>query len=175
MHPYKASRDHLEISRRYGRSRVFTRDGDYVPIKASFSSNRKDASHFQPIIFLNRCRTELIFRKHKNMSKYFIISHHGVVQVLQNTTWKTSSCLSNIGNIIAADNLATQGGAKSLSQPMMAQFLDSVSMSFNVSCPEYPMRHQPRPSSVKMMVCRLFGTKPLSEPMLYCCKLDPSD
>ena len=35
------------------------------------------------------------------------------------------------------------------------------------------MRHQPRPLFVQlMMACRLFGAKPLSEPMLYDCQLD---
>ena len=35
------------------------------------------------------------------------------------------------------------------------------------------MRHQRRPSLVQIMACRLFGTKPLSEPMLYYCQLNP--
>ena len=33
------------------------------------------------------------------------------------------------------------------------------------------MRHQSRPSLVQIMTCRLFGTKPLSEPMLDFCRL----
>ena len=35
------------------------------------------------------------------------------------------------------------------------------------------MRHQPRPWMVQIMACRLFGAKPLSEPMPYYCQLDP--
>ena len=34
------------------------------------------------------------------------------------------------------------------------------------------MRRKPRPSLIQMMACRLFGAKPLSEPMLHCCKFD---
>ena len=34
------------------------------------------------------------------------------------------------------------------------------------------MRHQPRQSLGQMMVCRLFGAMPLSEPMLCYCQLD---
>ena len=34
------------------------------------------------------------------------------------------------------------------------------------------MCHQSRPSLVQIMACRLFGAKPLSEPMLDYCKLD---
>ena len=37
------------------------------------------------------------------------------------------------------------------------------------------MRHQPRPSLVQMMACHLIGAKPLSEPMLYYCQLDPQE
>ena len=33
------------------------------------------------------------------------------------------------------------------------------------------MRHQPRPSLLQIMACRLFGAKPLSEPMLPYCQL----
>ena len=32
---------------------------------------------------------------------------------------------------------------------------------------------QPRPSLVQITACRLFGDKPLSEPMLDYCQLDP--
>ena len=35
------------------------------------------------------------------------------------------------------------------------------------------MRHQPSLSLVQIMACHLFGTKPLSEPMLFCCQLNP--
>ena len=35
------------------------------------------------------------------------------------------------------------------------------------------MRHQPGPSSVQITACRLFGAKPLSEPMLSFWQLDP--
>ena len=35
------------------------------------------------------------------------------------------------------------------------------------------MHHQPRPSLVQIMACRLFGAKTLSQPMLYYCQLDP--
>ena len=38
-------------------------------------------------------------------------------------------------------------------------------------CDAY-MRWQPRPSLVQVMACCLFGTKPLSEPMLAHCQLD---
>ena len=34
------------------------------------------------------------------------------------------------------------------------------------------MRHQPTPSLVQIMACRLFGAKPFSEPMMYYCQLD---
>ena len=35
------------------------------------------------------------------------------------------------------------------------------------------MRRQPRISLVQIMACRLFGAKPLSEPMLDYCQLEP--
>ena len=35
------------------------------------------------------------------------------------------------------------------------------------------MRHQTRPPLVQIMVCRLFGPRPLSEPMLKYCHIDP--
>ena len=35
------------------------------------------------------------------------------------------------------------------------------------------MRHQAMPLSIYIMACRLFGAKPLSEPMLDYCQLDP--
>ena len=34
------------------------------------------------------------------------------------------------------------------------------------------IRHQPWPSLVQIMDCRLFGARPFSEPMLYYCQLD---
>ena len=37
------------------------------------------------------------------------------------------------------------------------------------------MRHQARPWLVQIMACRLFGTKPLSEPMLYYHQMDTWD
>ena len=37
------------------------------------------------------------------------------------------------------------------------------------------VRHQPRPSLVQIMSWRLFGTKPLSEPMMYYCHSDPEE
>ena len=37
------------------------------------------------------------------------------------------------------------------------------------------MRHQPRPSLVQIVACRLFGAEPLSERMLYYCQLDPQE
>ena len=36
-------------------------------------------------------------------------------------------------------------------------------------------RRQTRPSSAQIMVCRLFGDKPVSEPMLPYCELDPKE
>ena len=35
------------------------------------------------------------------------------------------------------------------------------------------MHYQPRPSLIQIMACRLAGGKPLSEPILECCYLDP--
>ena len=35
------------------------------------------------------------------------------------------------------------------------------------------MRQWTGSALVQIMACRLFGTKPLSEPMLGCCQLDP--
>ena len=35
------------------------------------------------------------------------------------------------------------------------------------------LRHHPGPSLVQLMACRLFGAKPLSETMLYCCQWNP--
>ena len=35
------------------------------------------------------------------------------------------------------------------------------------------VRRRPRASMVEIMACRLFGAKPLSEPMLEYCQLDP--
>ena len=35
------------------------------------------------------------------------------------------------------------------------------------------MRQKPTPPLVQIMVCRLFDAKPLSEPMLEYCQLDP--
>ena len=34
------------------------------------------------------------------------------------------------------------------------------------------MCHQPTPSLIQMIACRLFGARPLSKPMLYYCQLD---
>ena len=37
------------------------------------------------------------------------------------------------------------------------------------------LRHQPMSSLVQIMACHLFGTKPLSQPILYYCQLDPKE
>ena len=37
------------------------------------------------------------------------------------------------------------------------------------------MRQVTERASVQVMVCRLFGAKPLPEPMLTYCQLDPKD
>ena len=37
------------------------------------------------------------------------------------------------------------------------------------------MRHQPRSSLVQILACRVIGAKPLSEPILYYCQLDPKE
>ena len=35
--------------------------------------------------------------------------------------------------------------------------------------------HQPRPSLIQIMACRLFGIRPFSETMMYYCHLDPEE
>ena len=44
--------------------------------------------------------------------------------------------------------------------------------SVNSLRPSYMSRQQ-RPSLVQLMACSLFGTRPLSEPMMQYCQLDP--
>ena len=49
-----------------------------------------------------------------------------------------------------------------------------LSICFNSLRPnDAYIRRQPRPSSVQIMACHLFGNKPLSEPMLSFSQLDP--
>ena len=50
-----------------------------------------------------------------------------------------------------------------------AHWVNSLSLRDTYIC------HQTRPSLVQIMVCRLFGTKPLSEPILDYCQLDPCE
>ena len=56
---------------------------------------------------------------------------------------------------------------KSVTQGTLIKFINSLRPR------DAYMRHQSRPSLVQIMACRLCGTKPLSEPMLDYCKLDP--
>ena len=60
-------------------------------------------------------------------------------------------------------------GLNDLTTPPSGQWVNSMRPS------EACMRHQSRQSLVQIMVCLVFDTKPLSEPMLYYCQLDPGE
>ena len=96
-------------------------------------------------------------------------------------------CLICMVNIVAVDGLRTEG-AKALVVMVLTSYnigLDNgLVPSGNKPLPEpmlikiyvaiwhLYMHLQYRPSLVQIMACRLFGTKPLSEPMLVFCQLD---
>ena len=92
---------------------------------------------------------------------------------------KTESCrdatLSPVTTVTT--KLASWQLSVSVWPTVSSEFAVRISISFihlnSLRASGEYMHHQTRPSLVQIMSRRLFGTKPLSEPMLTCCLLEP--
>ena len=71
-------------------------------------------------------------------------------------------------------------GDKPLSDPLMVIVVTHICVTWpqwvkSLGQRDAYMHYQPWPSLVQIMAFHMFGTKPLSEPMLYHCQVNPSE